>query len=468
MRESVLAVDLGGSSLRVARVGADGAVGRVRAGPGLRAEARPEAWWAALQGLVEDGEGVAAVCVTGATRTQVVLGADGAALGEAIGAEDARAAGVLAGLALEHPEAARLNAYHPAARLLWLEREGRLGGARAVLDPKDYLAARLTGRVCTDPISAARLVACLAKTGEGAPSLLAQLGLPDLVPELVAPGGMVGRVRAGLPGALGQLEGRPVVMAGHDAWASVLGLGALRDGVAYALSGTTEVVGMLSRREGAAEGLLGAAWGEGICHLGGPSNAGGGVAAWTAGLLAPGEAVGAGLERLLAAPRAAAPVLFLPYLGGERTPYWDPALRGAWLGLAPEHGAGDLAWAVLEGVACLNRVVLERAEAALGRAQELRFGGGGASSPAWCQVKADVLGRAVTTVEGEEAGLLGAGIVAWTALGAHASLAAAQGAMVRVARVFSPERDRDALYRVHCAAHDAVAPISRMLAEGLG
>ena len=468
MTESVLAVDLGGSSLRVALVGADGAVGRVRSGPGLRAEMRPGAWWAALAGLVaslvDEAEGVVAVCITGATRTQVVLDDRGGAMGEAIGAEDVRAAGVVAALSLQHPEAGRLNAYHPAARLLWLQRERRLGGARAVVDPKDYLAACLTGIVCTDPISAARLVAA----GEGAPSLLEQLGLPDLVPPLVAPGAVLGRVRAGLPGALGRLEGRPVVMAGHDAWASVLGLGALRDGVAYALSGTTEVVGVLSSREGAAEGLLGAAWGEGLFHLGGPSNAGGGVAAWAAGVLAPGEAVGAGLERLLAGPRAAAPVLFLPYLGGERTPYWDPALRGAWLGLGPEHGAGDLVWAVLEGVACLNRVVLERAEAAVGRAAEVRFGGGGASSPAWCQVKADLLGRAVTTVEGQEAGLLGAGITAWTAVGAHGSLAAAQGAMVRVRHVYAPQKDRNALYAAHCAAHEAVAPISRMLAEGLG
>src|SRR3546814_16026153 len=77
-------------------------------------------------------------------------------------------------------------------------------------------------------------------------------------------------------------------------------------------------------------------------------------------------AVAEAMNALLSAPRDPQAALFLPYLQGERVPYWDPGLRGAFVGLNRRHGPGDLAWAVLEGVAFLNRLVLERAEAALG------------------------------------------------------------------------------------------------------
>ena len=86
------------------------------------------------------------------------------------------------------------------------------------------------------------------------------------------------------------------------------------------------------------------------------------------------------IDALLAGRRHPQPLIFLPYLQGERVPYWNPALRGAILGLGRQHGATDLAFAVLEGVAFLNRIVLERAEAALGSAVgEIRFGGGAAA-----------------------------------------------------------------------------------------
>src|SRR3546814_18916364 len=77
-------------------------------------------------------------------------------------------------------------------------------------------------------------------------------------------------------------------------------------------------------------------------------------------------AVAEAMNALLSAPRDPQAALFLPYLQGERVPYWDPGLRGAFVGLNRRHGPGDLAWAVLDGVAFLTRIVLARAEAALG------------------------------------------------------------------------------------------------------
>jgi xylulokinase len=180
--------------------------------------------------------------------------------------------------------------------------------------------------------------------------------------------------------------------------------------------------------------------------------------------------IGERLDAVLAAPRHNQPALFLPYLQGERTPYWDPSLRGAFLGLDRRHGPTDLAYAVLEGVAFLNRIVLDRAEQAAGRTvDEIRFGGGGAANAIWCQIKADVLGRPIVVADSAEPGLLGAAIVAFTALGHFPDLAAAQAHLVRPRRRFTPLPARVAAYRdlypLFRMAEEAVAPISRRLAR---
>jgi xylulokinase len=171
----------------------------------------------------------------------------------------------------------------------------------------------------------------------------------------------------------------------------------------------------------------------------------------------------------MAGARHPQPLIFLPYLQGERVPYWDPGLRGAFIGLSRGHTAPDLAVAVMQGVACLNRVVLERAEAAAGmRVAEIRFGGGGAANPEWCRIKADMLGRPVLVPEGGEHGLIGAAVVAATALGRFPDLAAAQSALVRPGRRYDPDPARretcERLFALFRRAEEAIAPISRALA----
>ena len=117
-----------------------------------------------------------------------------------------------------------------------------------------------------------------------------------------------------------------------------------------------------------ADGLLSVDFGSGLTQLGGPSQNGGDTLVWLSELLGlPERDIGAALDHLLAAPRHPQDLLFLPYLQGERVPYWDPSLRGAFIGLHRRHGPGDLARAALEGIAFVNRIVLERAEAAIGR-----------------------------------------------------------------------------------------------------
>lgn len=485
----VLACDLGGTSFRAALVDDTGAIRAQHAiaGPARlddrtgRSEIEPDAWWRLLveacAGLVAEApalfDAVEAVAICGVTRTQIFLDRDGRSLRPAMTWKDTRSDTLAARLRERfdpaHPESAAINAFHPLARLVWLREEEpeAFAGLACLLEPKDYLNFCLTGRQASDPVSMARLLA--AATPHDGRDLLAAAGVPAaILPPMLEPWEQVGPVLPGLPAPLDRLAGKPAFCASNDTWAAVVGLGAMREGYAYNISGTTEVLGVVGHESARAEGLLSVDW-RGLFQLGGPSQTGADTVSWLLALLGrDGAEVGQEINALLSGPRQPQPLLFLPYLQGERVPYWDPSLRGALIGLNRQHGSGDLAFAVLEGVACLNRIVLERAEAALGRAAtEIRFGGGAAANPVWSQIKADLCGRPVVVAASKEPGLLGAAIIAFTGLGRFASLAQAQEALVTVARRFEPDPARkpayDALFALFRQTEDALAPISRDL-----
>jgi xylulokinase len=484
----ILAVDMGSSRLRAALVDAQGDLAAqeavpmpATAGQGEGVELAPELWWRAFQTCIEGlaqaapaaFRAVAAIAVTGITRTQVLVDRAGQAVRPALLWDDTRAGATLPGLLSAcpagHPETAGLNAYHPLARLWWLKETepAALAAAAHVLEPKDYLNLRLTGAAAGDAVSHVRL-ATAARPAQGVRSLLDAAGLPPgLLPPLHAPPFRQGVVQAGLSGALALLQGVPVTGIGHDTWASVVGLGALRAGGAYNLSGTTEVLGVLTAAPARADGLVSVDWGGGLTQLGGPSLAGGDTLAWLRELMdVHADTSGSALDALLSRPPDPEPPLFLPYLKGERVPFWEPALRGAWIGLSRRHGRADLAWSVLEGVAHLNRLVLDRAVAATGEMPaEVRFGGGGAANAVWCQIKADVLALPVVVPAGEEHGLIGAAIAAWTALGHYPSLEAAQLNLVRAGRRWCPSAGmrgfHDHRYRLFRDASEWALDLSR-------
>ena len=469
MKRCVLACDLGGSSFRAALVDDAGKVIDLAVIPG-QATADPQAWWQSLVTAVDQlghtSCEIVAIAISAFTRSQILLDRTGIPLRPALLWHDTQAAATLPGLLAllpEHPERAFVNAFHPLARLHFLRETepGTIASLGCVVEPKDYLNFRLTGRIACDPISSARLLAC-------APALLHAARFPlSILPAAIAPTEILGVVQPNRPGALRRLAGVPVIAMAHDTWASVLGLGALRPGFAYNLSGTTEVLGLMSKTPHPAEGLLTVQWGEDIHQIGGPSQTGADSIAWLMRLL--GQSGPIALNTLLQAERHPQPALFLPYLQGERAPYWNPALRGAFVGLHRDHGPADLAHAVLEGVAFLNRIVLDRAEAACGQpVTEIRFGGGGAANAAWCQIKADITNRPVVVIDETEPGLIGAAIVAFAARNGT-SLEAGQQAMVTPRARFTPQPARVAFYRDlftrFRAAEAALAPLSQELSR---
>jgi xylulokinase len=148
-------------------------------------------------------------------------------------------------------------------------------------------------------------------------------------------------------------------------------------------------------------------------------------------------------ERLSAEASAVPPgsdgLLWAPYLMGERTPHLDPDARGALIGLTASHTRGHVIRAIMEGVAFSLKDSFTLFDEMGVPVSRIRLGGGGARSPLWRQIQADVYGREVEIVEAEEGAAYGAAILAGVGAKLWNSVDAACAEIVRVSRVIAPQ-----------------------------
>ncbi len=135
------------------------------------------------------------------------------------------------------------------------------------------------------------------------------------------------------------------------------------------------------------------------------------------------------------------PVYYLPYLMGERTPHNDPAARGAFIGMSMDTKRSDMTQAVLEGVAFALRDSLEIARSLGVKIDIIRATGGGAKSPLWRKMLANIMNVTVETVNAEEGPGYGAAILAAVAIGRYKSVEEACEAIVKVAGSLEPDRE---------------------------
>jgi len=309
---------------------------------------------------------------------------------------------------------------------------------RLVLLPKDYCALKLTGAAAADAISSVGLVGSdfaylddLIALTPGARERLAPLH--DITQS-------VGRVRSGLPCA-----GAPVFVGVMDAWAGMFGTGVSRNGDAMYLSGTSEVLGVVSTRHAPTPGVIVFPPYRGIRLHAAPTQSGGGSMAWLCTLL--GRSFDE-ISRLAAAtPPSDATPLFLPHLQGERAPLWDLKSRGVFARMNAATGPGDLSRAVMEGVAFSARLALEAAESSAGMGVDrLNIGGGGARSDVWGPIRADALGKTIRRVRMLDAAALGAAIIAGVGSGAMQSFETAIDRLVSFERAFEPNSSARGYY----------------------
>jgi gluconokinase len=139
-------------------------------------------------------------------------------------------------------------------------------------------------------------------------------------------------------------------------------------------------------------------------------------------------------------------LLFLPYLFGERTPYWNPNAKGMIFGLAPHHTKAHIARASIEGVTMCMAHIFELLRGSPGGIKEIRASGGFARSDVWVQIFADIVGHPVMLPATRENSAMGAAILAMKATGRIKSLAEADQ-LIKVRKVFKPDPGKTRFYK---------------------
>lgn len=482
---SYLGIDLGTTSVKALLLGDDGVVQASYGVPystnrtAVGVEQDPAAWLDGVATTVAavlgsgSGANVAGVCIVSQVNTHVLVDADLAPLAPAVTWQDQRAAAAAEALdqSLSDGDKQRLWGSPPSIDASfslprwqwWVNADPDVARrSRWMLSPKDFVVAQLTGVPSTDGFTPIGLVG-----GDGA-YLDDVLALADGFAERQAPVRSFTDTAGVTNGTLGIPAGLPVAVGTMDAFGSVIGSGVLEAGMAFQVSGTSEIVGVAGAAPGSAEGVVSFPP-LGDCFIqAGPTQAGAHAVSWISGVL--GVSIPEALE-LAANARPTSDLLFLPHLDGERAPLWDSTARGVWLGMTNDTDRGELVLAVLEGVAFAARHIREVCEEATGVSPTtLRLSGGGSKSALWNTIKASTHGRPLEVLSSPDSGALGAAVLAAVGAGDDRSLTELARDLVSIDHIVDPDPGLvDGLnrrYGHYREAYRSLSPLFVAMAEG--
>ncbi|MGC2477589.1 MAG: xylulokinase [Candidatus Sulfotelmatobacter sp.] len=366
-------------------------------------------------------------------------------------------------------------------KFLWVRETEPQAWARVahVMLPKDYVRFRLTGERAIDMADASGTLLLDVANRKWSAEVLAKTGIDlKLLPGLFESPEVCGRVSPAGAEATGLRAGTPVVAGAGDQAAGAVGMGIARVGAVSATIGTSGVVFASTDRpamdpQGRLHTFCHAI--PGRWHVMGVTQAAGLSLRWyrdNFGAASPGVHQKDGrdpydvfAEEAATAPAGSEGALWAPYLMGERTPYLDPNARGALIGLTASHTRAHVIRAILEGVAFSLKDTFTIFEEMKIPVTSIRLGGGGARSPLWRQIQADVYGREVEIVEAEEGAAYGAAILAGTGAGAWKSVEQACDAIVRVAKKIAPNQKDSATMQKAYRGYRQVYPALRQIAK---
>lgn len=420
-------------------------------------EQDPEDWWQATASCLRQvtarlaGYEIAVIGLSGQMHGMVALDKDDRVVRRAILWNDQRtgkqceeitaAAGGLDGL-LSYTNNQMLTGF-TGGKILWMKQNEPDNYAKTVriINPKDYIRFRLSGTLMTDVSDASGTGFFDVRTRSWSTALLAKLDIDAaLFAPVVESTAAAGQVNAAAAAETGLPVDTLISGGGGDAVISTTGLGLIKPGRIGVTLGTSGVVamglpGFMENPGGKLQISCNNA--PGTWHAMGVTLAAAGSYHWFRNTFARYERERAQVEGKSAfylldqAAKVTDPgadgLLFLPYLTGERCPVNDPDARGAFLGITSIHELGHFARAVMEGVAFSLRQVYDliiHVNPDLVEQGEVILAGGGAVSPVWRQIFADVFNLPVRTVYGSaEGGSFGAALVAGVTAGIWSSLA---------------------------------------------
>jgi xylulokinase len=360
-----------------------------------------------------------------------------------------------------------------APKLLWMRRHEpeRFARIDKIMLPKDYLNYRLTGVHCTDVSDASGTLLMDVRNKRWSREMLDLCGIRESqLPRIFESFAPVGTLTPEAAAALGLPKGVRVCAGAGDNAAAAVGTATVGDGRCNLSLGTSGTIFISSNHFGVDpnNALHAFAHADGHYHLMGCMLSAASCNKWWMDNVL-GTADYAAEQRAVSDDRLGRNhVFFLPYLMGERSPHNDPAARGGFLGLTMDSSRADMTQAVLEGVAFGMRDSLEVARSLGLDIRRSKLCGGGAKSPLWRKIFANVLDLDLETVETEEGPGYGAAILAAVACGEYGSVREAADRLVRITGTVRPNPEIAERYGEQYRKFRKIYPALKTLFPQLG
>jgi xylulokinase len=455
----------------------------------LWAEQRPENWWeaaqAAIQGVLKEagvsGDQVSAVGLSGQMHGLVLLDEANHVIRPSLIWCDQRSQSQVDFIhkALGGRDSVVAQTANPMItgftlpKLLWVRdnEPANYERARKILLPKDYIRFQLTGEHATEVSDASGTGLLDVVMRRWSKEMAERLKIDSaLLPKLYESVEVTGTVTKAAAKATGLKPGTPVVGGGGDQAASAVGNGIVRPGVASDTLGTSGVVfAYLDKPQYDPKGRVHTFCHavKGKWHVMGVTQGAGLSLQWFRNQLAPGADYNSLTAEAATAPPLSRGLFWLPYLMGERTPHLDAYARGGWVGITAKHSRADLLRAILEGVSFSQKDCLHLIEGMGVEIHNVRLSGGGANSPFWRQMLADIFGIRCATLENKEGSAYGAALLAMTGSGAFTSVEEACDQCVKEVDTVNPQAHEVNLYQrgyeVYSVLYPSLKPIGGLI-----
>ncbi|MCI8373758.1 MAG: xylulokinase [Lachnospiraceae bacterium] len=359
-----------------------------------------------------------------------------------------------------------------APKILWVKNNEPDNFAKIakIMLPKDYLAYKMTGNHCTDVSDASGMLVFDVKNRCWSKEMMNICGISeDQLAHIYESYETVGTLTDEAAKELGLPNSVKVAAGAGDNAAAAVGTGTVGDGNCNISLGTSGTVFISSKNFGVDKynALHSFAHADGTYHLMGCMLSAASCNKWWMD-----DIIGTtdyAEEQAAIAKLGQNPVFFLPYLMGERSPHNDPDARGTFIGMSMDTSRADMTQAVLEGVAFALRDSLEVAKSLGINIERTKICGGGAKSPLWKKIIANVLNIKVDVIETEEGPSYGGAILAAVACGEFADVKEAADQLIRITDTVEPEPELaaayDKKYKVFAKLYPQIKSLFPLLSE---
>lgn len=486
-----IGIDLGTSAVKLLLMDGDGKIQKIVSKeyplsfphPGW-SEQKPEDWYAqSIAGIKEliaeaDKSQIAGISFGGQMHGLVILDKDDQVIRPAILWNDGRTVeecdylnNVIGKDKLSAYTANISFTGFTAPKILWVKNKEPENFQKIVkiMLPKDYLAYKLTGVNCTDVSDASGMLLMDVKNRCWSKEMCEICGITEeMLPKLYESYECVGTVKPEVAKELGIPENVKVAAGAGDNAAAAVGTGTVGDGMCNISLGTSGTIFISSEKFGVDKNnaLHAFAHADGHYHLMGCMlSAASCNKWWMEDIIGTSEY---SEEQKKIGELGKNHVYFLPYLMGERSPHNDPNARGTFIGMTMDTTRADMTQAVLEGVAFALRDSFEVAKSLGIKIERTKICGGGAKSPLWKKMIANILNLKVDVIESEEGPALGGAMLAAVACGEYASVEAAADHIVKIIDTVEPDPELVARYEERYQQFKQIYPACKPLFAIIG